>query len=211
MRWFSSIFFILALISFTAFAGLEQAIADETSLAAPAVSSLRSSVEMAFSSSQKPEQAPTPSVELELGKLSLENVDGESFNAERYNSKKVVLYFWSIYCRGCIGPVKELELLRDELAKKNVELLTIHLFEPDKATVAARLAKLGFSLPIMLAPKKVRDLFSVRVLPTSLIFDEKHKLVGRLEGEFEKEGLRVSLFKKVSPKESQPEQTALGK
>lgn len=94
--------------------------------------------------------------------------------------------------------------MREELAADNIELFTVHLFEPSKEKLLPMLAKLEFNLPIVMAPKSVRDLFSIRILPTSLIFDEEHRLVGRLKGEMDEEGLRFRLFQRVEVPKDQP-------
>lgn len=170
------------------------AVADQGPLA---VSS--TSIKPAFDSIMAPEQpvAEKPAVEIELGHLSLEGVNGENFSAAEHKKKRVALYFWSVYCRGCVGAMDQIEAMREDLAANNTELFTVHLFEPKKDRLMDLLTKLSVSLPILMAPKQVRDLFSIRILPTTLVFDEEHRLVTRIEGEVDDEGLRLKLFHKV--------------
>lgn len=170
------------------------AFADQSPMAVSATT-LEPAVKAALA--PKAPEPDMPAVELELGKLSLESVSSEDFSAGDYKKKRVMLYFWSIYCRGCVGALDTLESMRSELAAANTELLTVHLFEPRKDKLLDSLAKFGVSLPIVMAPKSVRDLFSINVLPTTLVFDEEHQLVARFEGEVDEEGLRLRLFRRV--------------
>lgn len=170
--------------------------ADPSSIAVTVGTSLEAAARQAIS----PEKAVKEEkfVELQLGSLELQGLGGQSLEAKGYKQKKVVLYFWSVYCHACVDTMQELQQIRDDLSKKDVELLTVHLFEPDSEKIAQTVRNLGITLPIVLAPKAIRDLFSVKVLPTSLIFDADHKLVARFEGDLDREGLRLSLFGKVS-------------
>lgn len=178
------------------------AIADQTPLVVSSTS-LKPALESALAPKESEEKKPA--VEVELGHLSLEGVNGQDFSATDHKKKRVALYFWSVYCRGCVGAIDQLESMREDLAKNNTELYTVHLFEPRKDKLTSLLTKLGVSLPIVMAPKQVRDLFSIRILPTTLVFDEDHRLVTRIEGEVDEEGLRLRLFRKVEEVEDEAE------
>jgi hypothetical protein len=88
-------------------------------------------------------------------------------------------------------------------------LLTVHLFEPNTEKLISAVRRIGISLPILLAPKKIRELFAIRLLPTSLVFDRKHQLVARFEGKYNDSDVRLSILNKVStPIEESKDQAA---
>lgn len=146
----------------------------------------------------EPEEESQPRIDLSLSSLSLTNLTGGKVDEQDLENKKVVIYFWSIYCRGCVGAFEELETLRSDLAKENAELLTVHLFEPNTEKLIQAARRIGVTLPILLAPKKIRDLFAIRLLPTSLVFDSKHQLVARFEGKYNDKDVRLSILNKVT-------------
>jgi thiol-disulfide isomerase/thioredoxin len=156
-----------------------------------------------------PVEESEPTIDLSFSSLSLTNLSGAAVDSDELENKKVVIYFWSIYCRGCVGAFEELETLRSDLAKENAELLTVHLFEPNTEKLISAVRRIGISLPILLAPKKIRELFAIRLLPTSLVFDRKHQLVARFEGKYNDSDVRLSILNKVStPIEESKDQAA---
>jgi thiol-disulfide isomerase/thioredoxin len=145
---------------------------------------------------QAPEQQEEREIgiDLQFAALELRNLKGEELREFPTRGKKLVLYFWSIYCHSCVDAIKDLEAIRSDLGDKNVELLTVHLFEPSTDKLLARVQQLGISVPVLIAPKEIRDRFSIRLLPTSLVFDGESKLIARFEGELDEAGLRDSLM-----------------
>ena len=184
-------------IAISLFCFVATAYGDQTPLAVTSTS-IKPAIESVMTPKEEEEK---PAIEVELGQLSLEGVNGESFSASAHKKKRVALYFWSVYCRGCVGAMEQLESMREDLAANNTELFTVHLFEPRKDKLTSLLTDLGLRLPIVMAPKRVRDLFSIRILPTTLVFDEEHRLITRIEGEVDEEGLRLRLFHKVEESE----------
>jgi len=136
--------------------------------------------------------------EISFGNFKLRDLQGAELANTELRRKKVVLYFWSIYCRGCVSALAELDALRKDLAEEDVELLTIHMFEADVAIISEKVRGLGLDLPILLAPDTTLKSLSIRLLPTSLVFDEEHKLVSRIEGVSDKESLRLNIVAKLN-------------
>jgi thiol-disulfide isomerase/thioredoxin len=130
---------------------------------------------------------------MDFDAVALRDLKGIPLEAEDYKNRKVVVYFWSIYCASCVDSLKELAGLEKELASQNTKLLTIHLFEPETRKINRAIAKLGLSLPIMQGAQEIRDFYAVRMLPTFFVVDENGKLVRRVEGKMDLQALRTSI------------------
>lgn len=146
-----------------------------------------------------------PSLNLELGSIEFKNISGDPISSEAMADKKVVLFFWSLHCRGCVSMLKDLEDLRAEAETDDFELLTVHLFEQKESRIRDYVKELGVKLPILLAPKSLRELFSVRLLPASLVFDKNRKLIARFDGELTKDDLKLTLTGKLKAEKLTPE------
>ena len=146
--------------------------------------------------------AEPSSPEVDINSLRLRELSGFEFSQQSIENKKVVIYFWSIYCRGCIKAMDELENLRSELAKDGVELLTVHLFETEVAKISSTADRMGIRLPILLARNALHRDLEIRLLPTSLVFDSDHRLVSRIEGVSDKESLRLNIVGKLNDLQS---------
>jgi len=152
---------------------------------------------------EREEAAVEPMFELELASLELTDLEGRKLDGSQgREEKKTVVFFWSMYCRGCLPMVQKLQTLEAEFSKKNVNLVTVHMFENDVSKILNTLSSLGLKLPILLVSKEVRDLFSIRLLPTSLVFDARNKLTARFDGMVDSEGLRLNLLGKIETQKS---------
>lgn len=170
---------------------------------APITSSLKSAIQSIFTNQTSVETVPVETVKddslfrVELGSLEYLDSNESPLNTEALKSKKVLVYFWSIYCHGCIAPMKELEELRAALKESGIEVITVHLFESDKVRLMNRLAQLSLGLPVLFGPNEIRDLFSVRVLPTAVAFDDKHRMIARFDGNFSADGISLKLTQEM--------------
>ncbi|MCB0325708.1 MAG: TlpA family protein disulfide reductase [Bdellovibrionales bacterium] len=138
-----------------------------------------------------PIECPLPVRTLTLTDLALESVNGGAVSVG--DAQSVVVYFWSRHCRGCIEAFDELRSLQAELEGQDTKLITVHLFESDRGRIAQLQQDLGLQLPVYIVPKSVRERFSIRVLPTSLVFDRELGLVARFDGDFDADALREQL------------------
>lgn len=131
----------------------------------------------------------------DISALQFTYLDNKAFNATEIRNKKVVLYFWSIYCSSCMEHLREFDAWRDKFISHDVAFVSVHLFESDGKKVAAKVASLGVNLTVLLCPTWVRDLLGIRELPTALLFDSSGIFVGRLDGISSSEQLGAELFK----------------
>jgi len=141
--------------------------------------------------------------ELELSSLKLKDIAGTRFSTNQTEGKPVVLFFWSIYCRGCSTVASELSQLQREVGEEKFAIVPVHLFETDISRLVKHLPQLRFSFPVLLSSLPVRDWFSVNVVPTSLVFDAERKLTARIEGKLEGEDIKLQLFGAVETPEGE--------
>lgn len=186
---------IAAMLVFQLTACICSSFADTAGSNAPISSSLGHAIQSLFSE-QSPQTPTEPSEDifgLELASLEYLDEQAGSLDTGELKSKKVLVYFWSVYCRGCIAPLRELEGLRSTLRDSGIELVSVHLFESDKVYLMNRLAQLSLGLPVLFGANEIRDSFSVRVLPTALAYDEQHRQIARFDGGFDLDKISLKL------------------
>ncbi|MCB0360907.1 MAG: TlpA family protein disulfide reductase [Bdellovibrionales bacterium] len=142
-----------------------------------------------------PVEPQTPrGLEVQLGSLEFTDLSGSPWTPTEPSPRQVVLYFWSLHCHGCVDTLRELQRLRAEFAARNVDFLSVHLFEPNPARVRSFLEMVGLNLETVLGSSGIREALDIRVLPTSLIFDAEGKLASRIDGMDGSDTLEISVF-----------------
>ncbi len=181
MRDFKALFFLMVS---TVLLATSHVAAETASIGAPVSSSFNNILrDIIYPPENTVKIESVMPLEVQLGSVEFTNLQGNQVTKDDLGEKKVVLYFWSVYCHGCIDGLRELEDLRDEFARANTELMTVHLFEPKTERLVGLLDKMGLSLSTFLVPQSIRDIWSIRLLPTTLVFDSSHKLTKRFDGE----------------------------
>ncbi len=133
---------------------------------------------------------------------SLANVDDLSPVLKDHKDKKVVLYFWSIYCASCKPVLKDLEQVRRALDAQNAELIAVHLFEDEFRKVQQTLRRFNVALPVVMASNEIRDRYEVRMLPTYLVLDEQHRPLTKFEGNVDAAVLLAAASQNQVPKQA---------
>lgn len=152
--------------------------------------------DMSLVPTEKEEQC---NFQVELGSLQLQDGSGTKYYPDTQRYRKTVVYFWSIYCRSCVETLTDFRKLKDDFAANGIDFITVHLFEPSIERVLIRLAEENLSFPVFFIPQPIRELLSVRTLPTSLVFDSADSsLSARFDGMSGSDGLRLELFGKLS-------------
>lgn len=115
--------------------------------------------------------------------LSLRDPAGATYDLAAYRGKVVLVNFWASWCAPCREEMPSMQALRQRLAARPFEVLTVNLMESEEKIAAFREAEL-IDLPVLMdrdgaAAKR----WKVRMLPISFVIDRRGAIRYRLVGE----------------------------
>ncbi len=112
-----------------------------------------------------------------LPSFTLIDENGTALKSETFKGKKILVHFWASYCFPCVQEIPKLDKAREELKKKNIELIAISLDEKPEDVVRFR-KKVNFGFPVYFDPEfKLVDYFHTTRLPESFLVDENGKTI----------------------------------
>lgn len=118
-------------------------------------------------------------------KLVLKDTNGATQDLAAYRGKAVLVNFWATWCEPCRHEMPSMERLREKLARKPFEVLTVNVDEPH-ARVRRFLKETGLDLSVLLDQnKEVTRAWSVRVLPTSFVVGPDGRTRYRVVGDID--------------------------
>ena len=122
-------------------------------------------------------------------KFELKNQYDDMINLEDYRGKKVILFFWRIWCPPCQKELKTIENLYNELGNNEKEVILLTITQPktgkeddekDKSSeeIIKYINENNYNFPVLFDEEKTvfREFNSITV-PTIMIIDEKGKQV----------------------------------
>ena len=115
--------------------------------------------------------------------LALRDPSGKEHDLAAYRGKVVLVNFWATWCAPCREEMPSLHALRQRLAGKPFEVLTVNLMESEEKIAAFRESEL-IDLPVLMdrdgaAAKR----WKVRMLPISFVVDRRGAIRYQLVGE----------------------------
>lgn len=113
--------------------------------------------------------------------FNLKDVNGNVVNLESLKGKKVFVNLWATWCPPCRKEMPSIQKLSAEVNKNNVAFVMLSLdddFEKAKAYVQEQ----NLMLPIYYPAEPLPELFNVNGIPATFIFNEKGKLIKRVDG-----------------------------
>ena len=94
-----------------------------------------------------------------------------------------IVNYWSTTCAPCRIEIPELNLLGEELADSNVEILGVNFDEDDRTTTLRRARRLGIDFPTLtLAEVDALGLPAPSALPTTYILSPTNAVMTKLVG-----------------------------
>ena len=113
--------------------------------------------------------------------FTVEMFDGTKTSLAELKGKVVLLNFWATWCPPCRSEMPELNTFAQK-HKEKVQFYGVNLQEEgDK--VQGFLKDNGYTMPVLLDQEgKAATLYKVRVIPTTVILDEKGNILQRHEG-----------------------------
>jgi thiol-disulfide isomerase/thioredoxin len=118
--------------------------------------------------------------------LSLKDQSGQMHSLSSYRGKIVVLNFWATWCTPCRQELPMLDKVARDYAGKDVVFVAASL--DDKSTqkhISGFLQKKKISLPVWVGatPGTLQQMDLGKIIPATIILDEKGDAVGRILGE----------------------------
>ncbi|MGZ5247698.1 MAG: TlpA family protein disulfide reductase [Flavitalea sp.] len=113
--------------------------------------------------------------------FNLKDINGNIVNLESLKGKKVFVNLWATWCPPCRKEMPSIQKLSAEVNKNNVVFVMLSLdddFEKAKAYVQEN----NLMLPIYYPAETLPELFNVEGIPATFIFNEKGKLIKRVDG-----------------------------
>lgn len=130
-------------------------------------------------------EMPAESTAINLAEMmpsfQLTNVQGEAIDLQKFKGKKVFVNLWATWCPPCRAEMPSIQELSSKVDKSKVEFVMLSLdksFDEAKVFVKER----NFLLPIYYPAADLPEMFNVRGIPATFIFDENGKLLHKQEG-----------------------------
>jgi peroxiredoxin len=113
----------------------------------------------------------------------LQGLNGEKVQLNALKGKIVVLNFWATWCGPCKEEMPSMEALSQHFKERNFVLLTISIDYGGPEPVKKFIEKHHYRFSVLLDPTaKTLDLFEINKIPSTLILDQKGKMIGRVIG-----------------------------
>lgn len=133
------------------------------------------------SESMQSDQAVTVTPPADLPAFQLKNEKGDLINISTLAGKKVFINIWASWCPPCRREMPSIQSLYGKVDKDKVAFVMLSLDEGmEDATDFMKSNSLN--LPIYFPGGQLPSLLEVQSIPATFIFDEKGKLLRRIDG-----------------------------
>lgn len=128
----------------------------------------------------------------------LPNLRGEKKRLSEFMGKKIILNFWSIWCKPCREEMPIMEEFYRGNKFNGIEILSINIDKEPESFIRASVQRMQLTFPVLLDPyKRVSRMYGVFALPTTYLIDSKRAIVEKCFGKLEaKNGLLLSFAEK---------------
>ncbi|MHB1042468.1 MAG: peroxiredoxin family protein [Eubacteriales bacterium] len=135
----------------------------------------------------KPEiQGSTPAVKM-APDFTLVDMDGKQVRLSDQKGKKVLINFWTTWCKYCRVEMPALQKFYEQTKDKNWQVLMVNITSSEKSIsdVKDYLKSNNFTFPVLLDKDgSVSALYGINSIPTSFILNEKGEVVKIKMGPF---------------------------
>jgi thiol-disulfide isomerase/thioredoxin len=118
-----------------------------------------------------------------LPDVSMEDVEGNSWDGAEMAGQVVIANFWATWCRPCLIEIPDLAEVYDRYRDRDLVLLGIMTDRPSDEELAEFSDRTGLNYPVVRADADILHGFGLPdVLPTTLVYDRGGRLVFRHQG-----------------------------
>lgn len=116
--------------------------------------------------------------------FSLQNLHGDSVRLEQFRGDYILLNFWATWCPPCVKEMPSMEQLRQNYKDKGIQVVAISLDKEPREKVAAFVARLKLTFPILLDPDGiVSKPYGATELPSTFILNPDGQVIAAAKGE----------------------------
>ena len=117
-------------------------------------------------------------------RFMLNNLNGDTVKLEQFRGDYILLNFWATWCPPCVKEMPSMERLQQKFKDKGIQVVAISLDKEPQAKVAAFVARLNLSFPILLDPVGiVSDPYGANALPSTFILNPEGRVIAAAKGE----------------------------
>ena len=114
----------------------------------------------------------------------LKNLTGDTVRLEQFRGDYILLNFWATWCQPCVKEMPSMKQLQQHYKDKGLQIVAISLDKDQEAKVAAFVARLNLTFPILLDPDGiVSDPYGANALPSTFILNPDGQVIAAAKGE----------------------------
>ena len=117
--------------------------------------------------------------------FTLNDLEGNPVSLSDFKGNIVVLNFWATWCPPCIAEIPDFVTVFNEFKDKDVQFIGVS--NEDISTLKSFAADYNINYPILVDDKNIMEIWGIRAIPTTFVFDRDGQIVfknvGMMTGE----------------------------
>ena len=127
-------------------------------------------------------EAPSAATATQMPAFAMLDASGQAVDLKSFAGKKVFVNLWATWCPPCRAEMPSIQKLHQTVDKEKTAFIMLSL-DDDFEKAKQYVKKNNLNLPIYYPQgTELPELFNVRGIPTTFIFDEKGQLIKSMEG-----------------------------
>ncbi|MCX8506181.1 MAG: TlpA disulfide reductase family protein [Alphaproteobacteria bacterium] len=118
--------------------------------------------------------------------LSFDEESGKKIIIRRLTGQIRIFNYWATWCAPCVAELPSLQRLADRKASIGVNVIAVSIDRGGFSTIAPFLKQHGLDKMMVLSDAAGQSMteFSLKGLPTSILYNRQGEEIGRIEGEY---------------------------
>ena len=122
------------------------------------------------------------------GNFTLTDLEGNPVSLSDFKGNIVVLNFWATWCPPCIAEIPDFVKVFNEFKDKDVQFIGVS--NEDISTLKSFAADYNINYPILVDDKNIMEIWGIRAIPTTFVFDRDGQIVFKNVGMMTREQIR---------------------